>query len=211
MATKKANTKNEGHDDEQLKDGVKIFYAPTREAWRIWLETNHKKEKSVWLKIYKKESGTPSIYYPEAVDEALCFGWIDSKDNKNDENSYYQSFAKRNPKSNWSRINKEKIEKLSAEGRMAEAGLKMVEIAKENGTWNALDDVENLVVPTDMQVLMAKNKTALKNWENFPRSVKRGILEWILNAKKPETRRKRIEETVFMAAGNKRANQYRQS
>lgn len=108
MATKKANNKNEGHDDEQLKDGVKIFYAPTREAWRKWLETNHEKEKSVWLKIYKKESGTPSIYYPEAVDEALCFGWIDSKGNKDDENSYYQSFAKRNPKSNWSRINKEK-------------------------------------------------------------------------------------------------------
>ncbi|MBE98641.1 YdeI/OmpD-associated family protein [Flavobacterium coralii] len=210
MATKKANTKNEGHDDEQLKDSVKIFYAPTREAWRKWLETNHEKEKSVWLKIYKKESGTPSIYYPEAVDEALCFGWIDSKGNKNDENSYYQSFAKRNPKSNWSRINKEKIEKLSAEGRMAEAGHKMVEIAKENGTWNALDDVENLIVPTDMQVLLEKNKTALKNWESFPRSVKRGILEWILNAKKPETRQKRIEETISMAAENKRANQYRQ-
>lgn len=210
MATKKANTKNEGQDDEQLKDGVKIFYAPTRKAWRKWLETHHEKEKSIWLKIYKKESGTPSIYYPEAVDEALCFGWIDSKGNKNDENSYYQSFAKRNPKSNWSRINKEKIEKLSAEGRMAEAGLKMVEIAKENGTWNALDDVENLVVPTDMQVLLDKNKAALKNWESFPRSVKRGILEWILNAKKPETRQKRIEETVSMAAENKRANQYRQ-
>lgn len=93
---------------------------------------------------------------------------------------------------------------------MAEAGLKMVEIAKENGTWNALDDVENLVVPTDMQVLLNKNKAALKNWESFPRSVKRGILEWILNAKKPETRQKRIEETVSMAAENKRANQYRQ-
>lgn len=210
MGTKKAIDRNEGRDDEQLKDGIKIFYAPTREAWRKWLETNHKKEKSVWLKIYKKESGTPSIYYPEAVDEALCFGWIDSKGNKNDENSYYQSFAKRNPKSNWSRINKEKIEKLFAEGRMAEAGLKMVEIAKENGTWNALDDVENLVVPTDMQVLLDKNKTALKNWESFPRSVKRGILEWILNAKKPETRQKRIEETISMAAENKRANQYRQ-
>ncbi|WP_297334247.1 YdeI/OmpD-associated family protein [Flavobacterium sp.] len=211
MATKKAVDKNEGRrDGEQLKDGVKVFYAPTREAWRKWLQTNHEKEKSVWLNIYKKESGTPSIYYPEAVDEALCFGWIDSKANKKDDDSYYQSFAKRNPKSNWSRINKEKIEKLSAEGRMAEAGLKMVEIAKENGTWNALDDVENLVVPTDMQVLLDKNKAALKNWESFPKSVKRGILEWILNAKKPETRQKRIEETVSMAAENKRANQYRQ-
>ena len=93
----------------ELHNNIKTFHAKTRKNWRKWLEKNHESEKSVWLIIYKKESETPSIYYPEAVDEALCFGWIDSKPNKRDEHSYYQFFSKRNPKSNWSKVNKEKI------------------------------------------------------------------------------------------------------
>lgn len=149
------------------------------------------------------------MYYPEAVDEALCFGWVDSKPNKRDHQSYYQYFAKRNPKSNWSRVNKQKVERLLQEGRMAPPGIAMIERAKENGTWTALDDVENLLIPVDLQAEFDLNAVALKNWKEFPRSVKRGILEWIFNAKRSNTRQKRIKETVTLAARNERANQYR--
>ncbi|GAB4397976.1 MAG: YdeI/OmpD-associated family protein [Microscillaceae bacterium] len=188
------------------KNGVPTFYAASQSAWRQWLEKNHQTEKSVWLIIYRKESQIPSVYYPEAVDEALCFGWIDSKPNKRDEASYYQCFSQRNPKSNWSRVNKEKVARLMAEGRMHPAGLAMVQLAKETGTWTALDEVENLVVPPDLQALLDQNPAALANWEKFSRSARRGILEWILNAKRPETRQKRLEETIQQAAQNRKAN-----
>jgi len=194
----------------ELKDGVQTFHAASQEEWRTWLERNHATEKSVWLIIYKKESEVPSVYYPEAVDEALCFGWIDSKPNKRDHKSYYQFFAKRNPKSNWSAVNKAKVEKLMKAKRMAPAGLAMVELAKRNGTWTALDDVDKVLMPHDLQALFNQNQDALANWEKFARSSRRGILEWILNAKKPETRQKRIEETVALAAQNIKANHPRQ-
>lgn len=194
----------------ELHNDLKTFHAKTRKEWRNWLEKNHLSENSVWLIIYKKENETPSIYYPEAVDEALCFGWIDSKANKRDENSYYQFFSKRNPKSNWSKINKEKVANLMELGLIHSSGLKMIEIAKQNGNWNALDDVENITIPDDLNALFLKNKTALDNWDKFPRSSKRGILEWIMNAKKIETRQKRIEETVQLAAKKIKANHYRQ-
>ena len=194
----------------EIYNGIQAFHASTRKEWRKWLEKNHQSKKSVWLIIYKKESNIPSIYYPEAVDEALCFGWIDSKPNKRDDNSYYQFFCRRNPKSYWSKVNKQKVAKLIEQGLMTRAGIEMIELAKQNGTWTALDDVEKSNIPADLQERFAKNKTALENWDKFPRSSKRGILEWIMNAKKPETRQKRIEETVTLAEKNIKANQYRQ-
>lgn len=186
--------------------GIQTFHARTRKEWRKWLEKNHQSAKSVWLIIYKKGSNTPSVYYPEAVDEALCFGWIDSTPNKRDDGSYYQFFAKRNPKSNWSKVNKQKVAVLIEEGLMQPAGYQMIEIAKENGTWTALDEVENIILPADLQESFSKNKTAFNHWNTFSRSSKRGILEWIVNAKKPETRQKRIDETVSLAARNIKAN-----
>lgn len=189
--------------------GIKTFKAKNQSEWRNWLEKNHQSEQSVWLIIYKKESEIESVYYPEAVDEALCFGWIDSKPNKRDGQSYYQFFSQRNPKSNWSKVNKNKIDRLIREDRMSKTGLDMVELAKVNGTWNALDDVGNLITPADLQKAFDQNLTALNYWKQFPKSVKRGILEWILNAKKAETRDKRIQETVSMAEKNERANQYK--
>jgi uncharacterized protein YdeI (YjbR/CyaY-like superfamily) len=190
--------------------GIQTFHAHSRKEWRDWLEKNHQSENSVWLVIYKKESGTPSVFYPEAVDEALCFGWIDSKPNMRDELSYYQFFSRRNPKSNWSKINKGKVAKLIEQGLMQKSGYEMIEIANQNGTWTALDEVENITLPNDLKLMFDKNKVAFENWENFPRSSKRGILEWILNARKPETRQRRMEETVTLAQNNKKANQYRQ-
>lgn len=192
----------------ELKNGIKTFYAKSQKEWRQWLEKNHESEKSVWLIIYKKESKTKSVYYPEAVDEALCFGWIDSKPNKRDAESFYQYFSKRNPKSNWSKVNKEKVKRLLAEGLITKSGLLAIEIAKQNGTWNALDEVEEIIIPDDLQKAFSKKKSALTNFEKFPRSSKRGILEWILNAKRPETRQKRIQETVDLAEKNIKANHY---
>jgi uncharacterized protein YdeI (YjbR/CyaY-like superfamily) len=190
----------------EIKDGIKTFYAKSRKAWRSWLDKNHEIEKSVWLIIYKKETNIPSVYYPEAVDEALCYGWIDSKPNKRDDESYYQFFAKRNPKSNWSKVNKEKVKLLIEKDLMMPAGLKMIQIAQSNGTWDALNSVEEIIIPEDLQAQFNKNKVAYKNWERFPRSSKRGILEWILNAKRAETRQKRISETVKLAEINVKAN-----
>jgi uncharacterized protein YdeI (YjbR/CyaY-like superfamily) len=190
----------------ELKDNIKTFYAKSEKAWRNWLQKNHVKEKSVWLIIYRKQSKVPSVYYPEAVDQALCFGWIDSKPNKRDEESYYQFFAKRNPKSNWSKVNKNKVEKLTAKKLMAPAGLEMIAVAMQTGTWTALETVDNVTIPVDLETVLNKNVTALKNWDAFSRSSRRGILEWILNAKKPETRLRRIEETVKLAEKNIKAN-----
>ena len=194
---------------KQREDGVSAYHAPSRADWRAWLEQHHQQEKSVWLIIYRKESATPSVYYDEAVDEALCFGWVDSKPNKRDEESYFQFFSRRNPKSNWSRVNKQKVAALIEAGRMAEPGYEMVRLAQESGTWTALDEVENGVVPEDLQAALDQYEHAAQHFAEFPRSVKRGILEWIFNAKRNETRQKRIDETARLAKQNIRANQYR--
>lgn len=191
------------------EDGVPTYHAPDRAAWRTWLATHHAREVSVWLIIYKKASDTPSVYYDEAVDEALCFGWIDSKPNKRDAESYFQFFSRRNPKSNWSRVNKEKVARLQREGRMTEPGLAMVRQAQESGTWTALNDVDNLVVPDDLRQALDKNSAARDHFHAFPPSARRGILEWIFTAKRPETRQRRIEQTVAEATYNRRANAYR--
>jgi len=180
--------------------------ASSRLEWRNWLEKHHESYTFVWLEIFKKDSGTPSVTYKEAVDEALCFGWIDSKPNKKDSKSYYQFFAKRNPKSNWSKVNKEKVEILIAQGLMTSAGLKMIELAKENGSWNFLNQVEKLELPIDLEQLFSQNTKALENWNTFSKSSRRGILEWIANAKTPQTRGKRIQETVELAGLNLKAN-----
>jgi len=192
----------------EMKAGVKTFYAKTQKEWRKWLEKNHRSEKAVWLIFYKKGSGIQSTNYAEVLEEALCFGWIDSKANKRDDQSYFQYFTKRKPKSNWSKLNKEKAAKLIEKGLMTPAGFESIEIAKKNGKWASLDGVEELTVPHDLRRLLEKDKTAFDNWEQFSRSVKRGILEWILNAKRPETRQKRINEIVELAGKNIKANQY---
>ncbi len=194
---------------EALKNGSKTFHAPTRAQWRKWLAANHLKEKNVWLIIYRKQSPTKSVYYPEAVEEALCFGWIDSKPNKRDSESFYLFFSKRNPKSKWSKLNRERVEKLLKKKLIAPAGMEMIELAKQTGTWLALDAIDNIIIPEDLQKKFLKNKTAFKNFEAFPPSSKKIILHWITEAKRLETRAKRIEETISLAAKNIRANHYR--
>ena len=193
---------------QEIHRGTKAVSAPTRKIWRNWMAKNHEKETSVWLIIFHKKSRQASFYYDEAVEEALCFGWVDSVSNSRNEESSYLYFAKRKPKSNWSKANKDRVEKLTKLGLIMPAGQAMIDLAKKMDTWTALEVVDQLTIPPDMQKLFDKNKTAEKNFLAFPASTRRGILEWILNAKRPETRQKRVEETVTLAVQNIRANQY---
>jgi uncharacterized protein YdeI (YjbR/CyaY-like superfamily) len=186
----------------------------TRAAWRAWLAKHHTRTEGVWLITYKKATAKlgkkfARVEYDEAVEEALCWGWVDSKVNKLDEERSLLWFAPRKPKTGWSKPNKERVERMIAAGLMQPAGLAKIEAAKQNGTWNSLDAIEQLEVPPDLQKALKQLKGAAANWEAFPRSVKRGILEWISIAKKAETRAKRVEETARLAGENKRANQWR--
>lgn len=186
---------------EQHK-GIQAVYAKNRADWRKWLDKNGAIEKSAWLIIYQKGKEKTSVNYNDAVEEALCYGWIDSVANKRNADSFYLYFAKRKPASKWSKLNRDRVEKLEAEGLIMAAGKAMIDLAKKSGTWDALKEVESLTIPPDMQKLFDKNKAAQANFQAFPPSTIRGILEWILNAKRPETRQKRIEETVAAAAKN---------
>ncbi|MBD0333967.1 MAG: YdeI/OmpD-associated family protein [Cyanobacteria bacterium Co-bin13] len=181
----------------------------TRAEWRAWLEVNHTRQAGVWLISYKKGTGKPRFEYGDAVEEALCFGWIDSKPNKLDEERSLLWFAPRKAGTGWSKPNKERIERLTAAGHMAAAGLAKVEAAKQDGSWTALDAVEALELPDDLAAAFDLHPGSAENFEAFPRSAKRGILEWISTAKKSETRAKRIAETAELAAQNIRANQWR--
>jgi len=181
----------------------------TRAQWRAWLEANHADRDGVWLVTWKKGSGRPHLGYDGIVEEALAFGWVDSLPRKVDEQRSKLLVTPRKPRSNWSRANKERIERLTAAGLMAPAGLAVVEAAKRSGTWTALDDVENLVEPDELRAALDADPEARRHWDAFPRSAKRGILEWILNAKTSPTRTKRIEETARLAARGERANQWR--
>lgn len=190
---------------EAKKDKL-IVYAKNRKEWRKWLEKNHNKEKVVWLAIYHKDFDKESVYYADAVEEALCFGWIDSRADKNDENSFLLSFYPRKPKSNWSKPNRERAARMIKEGLMAPSGQAMIDLAKETGTWDAMKHIEDNIIPDDLQQLFDKNKIAYKNFMTFAPSSQRLILTWIHNAKRPETRQKRIEETVRLAEKNIKAN-----
>jgi len=196
---------------KSAKNEKKEFYAANRKAWRRWLEKNHDREESVWLIIYKKDSTKPSVYYPEAVEEALCFGWIDSKANKRDSESRFQYFARRNPRSKWSQLNKQRVKKLIQSGHMQKAGLAMIELAKKTGTWTALKEIDAIKIPGDLQKAFQRNKTAHKNFNAFPPSSRKIILLWIQDARRPETRKQRIMETVALASKNVRANHWKRS
>jgi uncharacterized protein YdeI (YjbR/CyaY-like superfamily) len=173
---------------------------------RSWLQINHAQKESVWLVKWKKESRKPYVAYSDIVDQLLCFGWVDSLPRKLDSEKSMLLISPRKPKSNWSGVNKKKVERLMKSGQMAPAGIKMVEIAKQNGTWNTLDEVEQLLVPDDLTKAFAKYTKAEFYFNRFPPSSKRGILEWIQNAKQETTRAKRIEETAQKASQNIKAN-----
>lgn len=181
----------------------------TRAEWRSWLDQNHTRTQGIWLVIFKKATGKPRVDYDEAVEEALCFGWIDSKPNKLDEERSLLWFAPRKTGTGWSKPNKERLERLIAADLMHPVGLAKVEAAKLDGSWFALDAIESLEIPPDLAAALNGYSVALDRFEAFPRSVRRGILEWIATAKTAETRHKRIQETALLAESNIRANQWR--
>lgn len=176
------------------------------EDLRRWLAKNHASAGSVWLVTWKKGSGGPYVSYDEIVDVLLCFGWVDSLPRKLDANRTMRRISPRDPKSSWSKVNKERVERLIKAGLMEPSGLAVVEEAKKNGSWYFLDDVEDLEIPDDLKAEFEKHPGSRRNFDRFPRSSKRAILEWIKSAKTEATRRKRIVETATKAAKNLKSN-----
>ncbi|MCA6363741.1 MAG: YdeI/OmpD-associated family protein [Bacteroidetes bacterium] len=194
--------------DPETHLGYPAFHFRSAGELRKWLENNHAKSNAVFVVMYRKESEVKSVHWDELVNEVICFGWIDGKRTRRNHESFYQYISPRNPKSHWSKINKAKVERLLSENKIAPAGLAMIELAKKTGTWNALDKVDALELPDDLLNALKKNKKANEYFHAFPPSAKKLILWWIMNAKRPETRQKRIDETVTLAEKNVRANQY---
>ncbi|KZB86893.1 YdeI/OmpD-associated family protein [Amycolatopsis regifaucium] len=180
------------------------FTAATPAEWRAWLSENADTGKAVWLIIQHKDSGVPGVAVHEAMEQALCFGWIDGLHRKNDAGSSRLRFTPRDPRSSWSRVNRERAARLTAAGLMTARGQAMIDLAKEKGRWQVVPDGAG--VPEDLRARLDEDDAARTHFEKFPPSSKRLILEWILTAKKPETRERRIARTVELAAVNRRAN-----
>lgn len=182
----------------------------SRADLRAWLKKHHAQKESVWLVTHKKSDAVRYIPYDDIVEQALCFGWVDSLPRRLDAKKSMRLLSPRKAGSAWSAVNKKRIEQLMMTGEMHVAGLVKVEEAKRDGSWSRLDDVEALMVPDDLNAALCLVPEAAQNFEAFPRSAKRAILEWILQAKTAETRSKRIDQTAKLAGQNVRANQPRQ-
>ncbi len=180
----------------------------SRADWRNWLAAHHKQTESIWLVRWKKHTAH-HVEHDEIVEEALCWGWIDSAVRKKDNDRSLLLLSPRKPTSAWSAVNKAHVARAEAAGLMQPAGRALIEVAKANRMWSFLDDVERLEVPDDLAVAFAAHPPAAEEWEAFPRSARRGILEWIKTAKRAETRAKRIAETAALATKGERANQFR--
>lgn len=198
-----------GEEQGSAADGLSLYYAPDRQAWRAWLGEHHTTARGVWLVYYKNGSGRPRVAYPDAVEEALCVGWIDSRPNALDAERSTQLFSPRKARSPWSRLNKQRVETLTAAGLMLPAGLAVVAAAKIDGSWWAYDAIENLTIPEDLASALGADPVARANFDAFPPSSKKNILWWIVSAKQFETRARRVAETIRLAAQNKRANHVR--
>lgn len=182
-----------------FNEKVETYYPKSRTDWRQWLKKNHRSKQSVWLVYYTKKSNLPSISWSEAVDEALCFGWIDSTKRTIDDSSFMQFFSQRKPNSNWSKINKEKVQQLVENGRMTKAGYESVETAKQNGSWTILDEVEELIIPKDLEIAFTKHKGSKGYFLSLNKSARKIILSWVVLAKRQDTRQKRVSEVAESA------------
>lgn len=191
------------------KKDIEKYCPKSRAEWRSWLEKNHQSKHSVWLVYYKASTKTPSLSWSDAVDEALCFSWIDSTKKTIDNERYMQYFCKRKPKSNWSKVNKAKVKTLIEQGLMKEAGFKSIKIAKENGSWWFLDKVEALVIPKDLKEAFADYKDSSDYFDNLTNSAKKILLYWVVSAKRKETRQKRIIEIAENASRKMKPKQFR--
>lgn len=181
---------------------VQKTYFTDRKSWHEWLEKNHDKVRSIWL-IHDKFAKQDKLSYEDIVEEALCFGWIDSTVRKLDEEQSQIYLSVRKPKSDWAKSNKLRVEKLIESGLMREAGLRAIQVAKENGSWSALDAVEDLVIPRELKKAFVSHPKAAMNFENFSASLKKQILYFIYSAKQAETREQRIQKLLSSFEANK--------
>jgi uncharacterized protein YdeI (YjbR/CyaY-like superfamily) len=187
-----------------IADGEQV-HPETVEQWRGWLRDNADRGVGVWLVQWKKATGRPALTYEQQVEEALCVGWIDSTAGTVDAERAKLWFAPRKAGSGWSRPNKQRVERLEREGRIQPRGRAVLDAAQADGSWTLLDDVEALVVPPDLTAAFAARPGSRVAWEAFPRSVKRSHLEWIVLAKRPATRDKRVTTVADAAARGERA------
>jgi uncharacterized protein YdeI (YjbR/CyaY-like superfamily) len=187
------------------ESGEKPISFTSSKEWRKWLAANHTKSNGIWLRFYKKESGVKTVIYAEALEEALCYGWIDGQVNKYDAQSYIQKFTPRRPKSIWSKRNTDFAERLIREGKMKEAGMQQVELAKADGRWQqAYDSPKNMKVPEDFLQQLSKNKKAKTFFEGLNKANQYAIAWRLQTAKKPETREKRLREILKMMSEGKK-------
>lgn len=185
--------------------GYELLEIDDRDAWRDWLERNHASAKGVWLVSRRRKTDTASLNYDAVVEEALCFGWVDSREQPVDDERLMRLLTPRKAGSAWARSNKERIARLEGAGLLADAGRSIVERAKADGSWSRYDSAEALEVPEDLERALEAVEPAARNFDAFSDAAKRSILRWLLDAKRPETRTKRIDETVRLAAKNERA------
>jgi uncharacterized protein YdeI (YjbR/CyaY-like superfamily) len=190
-------------------DAAERVHPESRAAWREWLASHHQSSTGVWFVSWRKQARRTGPSYEDAVEEALCFGWIDSQARKLDDDRTMLWFSPRKPGGGWARPNKERVERLTAAGLMTPSGQRVIDAARADGSWSRLDDVENLVVPDDLAAALDRHPPARQHWDAFPRSVRRSILAWIVQARRDATRAARIEETAQLAQVNERANQGR--
>ncbi|MFD2727040.1 YdeI/OmpD-associated family protein [Hyunsoonleella rubra] len=184
-----------------MKDLPELYFE--RDAdWYDWLLRNHTKIDGVYLIFYKLEMNIPTMRWEEAVKVALCFGWIDSTVKSLGNGRRRQYFCPRNPKSTWSALNKKYIEEPEQLGLIHESGYQMIELAKTTGTWSAMDDVENGIIPEDLQKAFDKNERAFENYQNFSKGYRKSYLSWLRSAKRETTRQKRISEIIRLCHEN---------
>lgn len=177
--------------------------------WYDWLLNNHDASSGVYLIFYKLELNVPTMRWEEAVKVAICFGWIDSTVKSLGNGKRRQYFCPRNPKSTWSALNKKYVSELEKHGLIQESGYKMIELAKDTGTWSAMDDVENGVIPKDLQNAFSANERAFENYLNFTKGYQKGYLSWLHSAKREETRQKRITEIIRLCEANVKSRNIR--
>lgn len=187
------------------KHGYPIYHAETSEQWAAWLAANHDTARGVWLATWRSSSERPRLEYDAVVEEALCWGWIDSTVNTLDDDRRLQLLTPRKPKSTWSRSNKERVERLRREGRMQPAGEAAIAAAEANGWWSILDDIEAGIEPDDLAAALDADPSARSNWDAFPQSARQQMLWWVKSAVKPQTRTNRIATIVTKAATGERA------
>lgn len=178
---------------------IETFYPQSPQHWRDWLQEHHATQQSVWLLFYKKKSGLPTLSWSEAVDEALCFGWIDSIRKPVSDEAFLQFFSRRKARSTWSKVNKEKIRILTEQGLMMPAGFQSIEIARQNGSWTILDEVEEGIIPKDLRAALEEKPRAFAYFLQLSKTDTRNILQWLVLARRADTRQSRIAEVVERA------------